>query len=276
MKPFIIFDFLLDPFKVLNLFFICRIFFKILGGVGCGACLCGCPASWWWCWRSTPGSTRARAATMVRPEIRGNPGSIPPSSVLYPQKIPGWVLTTEYTQSSNGVQMYIPSWWKSQPWLVRMEGARPPPFTLFNITYKVAVYAPAERACTLCFIYFISTLSVLCGFDTCFRDCIQRKTWCIGPYVGVDYNSPYLIANSVVGCVHPLYKGKGGQWGRSLLLVEHICICLLISKQPIGKGGLLRSGREGVRADLLFEHILWSLGNTMPELTLTPSRRSWL
>ncbi len=23
--------------------------------------------------------------------------------------------------------------------------------------------------------------------QTC-RDCIQRKTWCIGPYVGVDYN----------------------------------------------------------------------------------------
>jgi hypothetical protein len=28
-------------------------------------------------------------------------------------------------------------------------GARPPPFTLFTITYKVAVYAPAERADTL-------------------------------------------------------------------------------------------------------------------------------
>ncbi len=28
-------------------------------------------------------------------------------------------------------------------------GTRPPPFTLFTITYKVAVYAPAERADTL-------------------------------------------------------------------------------------------------------------------------------
>jgi hypothetical protein len=28
-------------------------------------------------------------------------------------------------------------------------GARPPPFTLVTITYKVAVYAPAERADTL-------------------------------------------------------------------------------------------------------------------------------
>jgi hypothetical protein len=27
-----------------------------------------------------------------------------------------------------------------------LAGARPPPFTLVTITYKVAVYAPAERA----------------------------------------------------------------------------------------------------------------------------------
>ncbi len=25
-------------------------------------------------------------------------------------------------------------------------------------------------------------------------------------------------------------KGKGVEWGRSLLLIEHVCICLLISK----------------------------------------------
>jgi hypothetical protein len=30
-----------------------------------------------------------------------------------------------------------------------MGGVRPPPVTLFTITYKVAVYAPAERADTL-------------------------------------------------------------------------------------------------------------------------------
>jgi hypothetical protein len=35
-------------------------------------------------------------------------------------------------------------------------GARPPPFTLFSITYKLAVYAPAERADTLP-LFFIST-----------------------------------------------------------------------------------------------------------------------
>jgi hypothetical protein len=32
---------------------------------------------------------------------------------------------------------------------VRVEGAHPPPFTVFTITYKVVVYVPAERANTL-------------------------------------------------------------------------------------------------------------------------------
>jgi hypothetical protein len=33
--------------------------------------------------------------------------------------------------------------------IMRVGGARPPPFTLFSFTYKVAVYASAERADTL-------------------------------------------------------------------------------------------------------------------------------
>jgi hypothetical protein len=38
--------------------------------------------------------------------------------------------------------------WKNQPWLEGGGGvhARPAPFTLVTITYKVVVYAPAERA----------------------------------------------------------------------------------------------------------------------------------
>jgi hypothetical protein len=36
-------------------------------------------------------------------------------------------------------------------------GACPPPFNLFTITYKVAVYGPAERADTVHAPYFIST-----------------------------------------------------------------------------------------------------------------------
>ncbi len=67
------------------------------------------------------------------------------------------------------------------------------------------------------------------------------------PYAGVDYNSPYLIVNSLVS-YSPHYKGKGVDLGRSLLLVEHIfCIYLLISKtgflcKQYGEGGV--KGRE--------------------------------
>jgi hypothetical protein len=45
--------------------------------------------------------------------------------------------------------------------------ARPPSFTIVTITYKVAVYAPAERADTVHFPYFISTpmYSVLPTFN---------------------------------------------------------------------------------------------------------------
>jgi hypothetical protein len=55
------------------------------------------------------------------------------------------VRPTEYTQSGNcRFSAYFPSGWNNQPWswLDRVGGARPPPFTLVTITYKVAVCAP--------------------------------------------------------------------------------------------------------------------------------------
>ncbi len=106
------------------------------------------------------------------------------------------------------------------------------------------------------------------------RDCIQRETWCMGPYAGVDYNSLYLLVNSVVSYpFHTHYKGKGAEWGRSFLLVEHFCINLLIPKQPIGKRRVPRRGREGGELTLcIWIDILWSMGNHMCELTLTPCR----
>jgi hypothetical protein len=95
----------------------------------------------------------------------------------------------------------------------------------------------------------------------------------MGPYARVEYNRTYLIVLSVVS--YPShYKGKGVEWGRSLLLVEHICICLQISKtgflckHKYREGG---RGMEGVKTDLMS----WSMGNPMPELALTPCR-SWL
>ncbi len=50
-----------------------------------------------------------------------------------------------------------------------------------------------------------------------------------GPYAGVDYSSPYFIVNSAVSYPPLTTKDKGWS-GETLLLVEHICICLLISK----------------------------------------------
>jgi hypothetical protein len=53
------------------------------------------------------------------------------------------------------------------------------------------------------------------------------------PYAGlwVDYNSLYLIVNSIVIFPRPLQRVNGVvEWGRSVLLVEHLCICLLFSK----------------------------------------------
>ncbi len=95
-------------------------------------------------------------------------------------------------------------------------------------------------------------------------ECIQRKIWCSWPYAGVDYNSTPLSA------IHPHYKGKGVEWGRSLLLVEHICVSLLISKTANRKK---ESTEKGWELNLcLWIDMLWSMGNLMPELTLTPHR----
>ena len=46
--------------------------------------------------------------------------------------------------------------------LVRVGGARPPPFITFTITSKVAVYAPAEWADTLTLFHLLNRY-VLCG-----------------------------------------------------------------------------------------------------------------
>jgi hypothetical protein len=51
-----------------------------------------------------------------------------------------------WTFHSNG--KISPCWWGG-------EDTRPPPFTLFTITYKVAVFAPAERR--IHYLCFMST-----------------------------------------------------------------------------------------------------------------------
>ena len=65
---------------------------------------------------------------------------------------------TEWHWSLSGVLHHdgkiSPGWW--------VGGARPPPFTISTIRYRVVVYAPAERADTLPPISLLP-LYVLCG-----------------------------------------------------------------------------------------------------------------
>ncbi len=108
-------------------------------------------------------------------------------------------------------------------------------------------------------------------------DCIQRKTWCMGPYEGADYNSYYLIVNFVVSYQPPLQRERGGVGGRSSPLVEHIWICLLISKiTKRNRESTKKRGGRGSELSLCLQiDILWTIGNPMAELTLTPCC-SWL
>ncbi len=58
-------------------------------------------------------------------------------------------VTTDSQSTQSGHFLgYISSRWKNLPRLVRARGARPPVLNISTITYKVAVYAPIERADT--------------------------------------------------------------------------------------------------------------------------------
>jgi hypothetical protein len=41
-------------------------------------------------------------------------------------------------------------------------------------------------------------------------EAVFKETWCMGPYAGVDYNSPYRIINSIVSYPSSLQREKGG------------------------------------------------------------------
>ncbi len=98
----------------------------------------------------------------------------------------------------------------------------------------------------------------------------------MGPYDGVDYNSPYLIVKSVVSYPVPPQKERGGIEQISPIGWAH-WYHLLISKTTnwkIEKGeGREGKGREGVRADLMSLNIhfmehkqphAWADFNPMP------------
>ncbi len=66
------------------------------------------------------------------------------------------------------------------------------------------------------------------------------------PTISRHYLSHVGSMNSATA-IHPHYKGKGVEWGKSLLLVEHIWICLLISKTTNRN----MESTEGVRANVV-------------------------
>ncbi len=91
----------------------------------------------------------------------------------------------------------------------------------------------------------------------------------MGPHAGVDYESLYLVVNSVVSYPPPLQKERGGvgkifDWARLHLSTNF--------QTTNRKSECTRREREGMRADLMSLNIdiLWIMGNPMPELTLTP------
>ncbi len=86
----------------------------------------------------------------------------------------------------------------------------------------------------------------------------KRRVW--DPMLELTKTSPYLIVDSKRSAFHCSYKGEGMVWGRSLRLVGHICICLLIS------GRVRERGREGLELTLCLRiDVLWSTGKPMPE-----------
>ncbi len=100
---------------------------------------------------------------------------------------------TEYTQSGNG---FLATGVHSI--MVRVRGARPPPFTLFTITNKVAVYAPAERGrCTPHISSLPPMYSVAGGFNDTVNDfftcAVDRDMVPLMSLITMTYFSPVLM-----------------------------------------------------------------------------------
>jgi hypothetical protein len=82
----------------------------------------------------------------------------------------------QYTQSGNiRFLAYIPSRWKNQPWLVRVEVHYPHPLTLFTITHQVAVYAPAEGADSLSLFHLYPEMYSLPELTRVMADGVQTS-----------------------------------------------------------------------------------------------------
>ncbi len=85
------------------------------------------------------------------------------------------VSNTEYTQSGNCRSLAcIPSWWKNQPCLVRLEGARPHPFTL--IPSHIKLQCTLQRADTLA-VFLLHPICTLWFLNPSCQSTAGRSPW---------------------------------------------------------------------------------------------------
>ncbi len=88
------------------------------------------------------------------------------------------IYTTEYTQSGNDrLLAYIPSWWKNQPWLVKVH-------SIYRHLQSCSVRSSWKGRYTLHTPYFISTLYERCGLDS---QCIVHCQKSIVPMSRVNF-----------------------------------------------------------------------------------------
>jgi hypothetical protein len=98
----------------------------------------------------------------------------------------------------------------------------------------------------------------------------RNVVYCMGPYAGADYKNISLTLSRELSTSTTRVRSGGNGCGRSLLLVWHICICLLIMEQPIGKRRSQKGGGNWWELYALEYKIYGAWGNPMPELSLTP------
>jgi hypothetical protein len=79
----------------------------------------------------------------------------------------------------------------------------------------------------------------------------------MGPFLGADFNLIFSHNLTLKSAFHPNYKGKGVGLQRSLLLVGHICICLLIIGQPMRTGEYEEGGGKGWELTYVLEETFY-------------------
>ncbi len=105
------------------------------------------------------------------------------------------------------------------------------------------------------------------------RLCSKKNMLCgMGPYpyAGVDYNSPYLIVNSIVifRCPPPLQRERGRIRKISAFDWAQLYLSANFQNNKLEKGVWEGRGKGWELTLFLWIDILWGMDNPLPELTL--------